>query len=207
MDETKQIVLFSDHEDEEYLNLIAPERSEHGGILQVIPTKDRLSQLLYTPPEGFTGSNTIRFSSIPPISTLIDDNSFESIVSRFYPKPVSKQITDEFSGKYFSTAYFKGGVSILRNDLILLDDKQSLNIQVNGKELIFVKNNELAFLIDNNELRSDAFILQENIIKNPNNPSLTKQSGDVVFIHQGENLLVFLIDETKAFYRKIYKRE
>lgn len=46
------------------MSLIAVESSEHGGLVQVVPTKQGRARLVYTPPAGFTGTDTIRFSSI-----------------------------------------------------------------------------------------------------------------------------------------------
>ena len=64
VNERTQITSFSEHNDDGYLSLIAVERSARGGVVETIPTKHGRSQLIYTPPEGFTGSDTIRFSSI-----------------------------------------------------------------------------------------------------------------------------------------------
>jgi len=148
--------------------------------------------------------NKVRQHTNPPISKFISNDDLTQHFSLFYSKIESKKAADNFRDILLSTPYFKGGIGVLSDNLVLLDDEQSLKVQLGEKIVLSATKNELVSSINGEEICSDIFLLRGDEPKNSVNMPAEKQSGDVIFIHKDDHLLVFLLDENKAFYRKIY---
>jgi len=135
--------------------------------------------------------NQVRQQTNLPISKFISNDDLIQHFSLFYSKIESKP-------------YFKGGIGVLSENLVLLDDEQSLKVQLSGKIVLSATENGLISTINEEDIYNDVFLLRGDEPKNTVNVADQKQSGDVIFIHKDDHLLVFLLDENKGFYRKIY---
>ena len=142
----------------------------------------------------------------PSISKFISNDDFHAHLLKFYSTNDSEHIAKNYSNKSFAALYFKGSVATLNSDLVLFDEEKSIKIQADGENLIFVTINELTSINTNTEISSDVFLLRQGkVIKSVSTP-YEKQHGDIIFIHKENHLLIFILDENKAYFRKIYQK-